>query len=266
MTRAATRKGARDGATGGHLANPVAKKLFWMLNGWQSSPVTLGPCEVTEGIMTTTEIVGNRKEASQEGPDAYLSRVPLRRPIRPGPLVAACWRSERWPLSQGIRTGNSINVPAHDHILKSRTEMIWTSVSAGSAPMSSFSCASSALGGRDDEVIMAEASRRAHVTITMHKLMRPRKNPWALQAKRRDLSLLTVCDRPAILADFLPCTVEARMQMPSQSSHGCAALLTTRLPTTSSDKICPTRAVRHGFSTSSVGNRIARTACTSSCR
>jgi hypothetical protein len=61
-------QGARDGATGGHLANPVAKKLFSMLNGWQSSPVTLNPCEVTEGIMTTTELVGNGKESSQGDP------------------------------------------------------------------------------------------------------------------------------------------------------------------------------------------------------
>jgi len=63
---------------------------------------------------------------------------------------------------------------------------------------------------------------------------------------------------------FASVAFRARIDMPSQSSHGWEALFAMTLPIIISDSIAPTRDVRQGFSRSSVGNRIARTPWTRS--
>lgn len=115
--------------------------------------------------------------------------------------------------------------------------------------------------GSEDDAIKVAKHTRMELTMSVSRLMSETSNLCKDQAGWPPPALTFESRLTGIgLARLLSCTTLDRMQMASSNSHGCEALFAITFPRMSSAKICSTRAVKHGFSKSSVGRRMDRTA------
>lgn len=191
---------------------------------------------------------------------------------------------EKAPLIQGMRASISSRLPAQDHILKSAIGTLVGCEGVSKAAGGWYDSSSSPskadfarraklgvdLGGNARESIDVLIINRIEFAIMKPHWITDQNASWICE-----LLLLVVggtmsepvfklmlgvmsLDSEVFIAPFVRTNLVSMIRI-SNMSHGSDNLLTIRLPITSSENICPTNAVKHSFSRSSVGRRSART-------